>query len=132
LDLDRVEQRGGPRPTWPLWARWNDELGQRYTLGVEEELVLLEPRAGSLAQSSDEVLVRLSEELSAHTFPETHEAVIELATGIHPDVDRVMAELAALRTGLARELAAMGLRVAVAGTDPLTVGEENEVSGAER
>lgn len=69
LDLDRVNQRGGPRPTWPLWARWNDELGQRYTLGVEEELMLLDPRAGSLAQSSDEVLVRLSGKLSAHTFP---------------------------------------------------------------
>ena len=53
LDLDRVDQRGGPRATWPLWARWNDELGQRYTLGVEEELMLLEPCAGSLAQSSE-------------------------------------------------------------------------------
>ncbi|MGZ6590127.1 MAG: glutamate-cysteine ligase family protein [Solirubrobacteraceae bacterium] len=26
-----------PRRSWPLWARWNDELDQRYTLGVEEE-----------------------------------------------------------------------------------------------
>ncbi len=94
--------------------------------------MLLEPRAGSLAQSSDEVLVRLSEKLSAHTFPQTHAAVIELATGIHADLDGVMAELASLRTGLARELAAMGLSVAAAGTHPLTVGEENEVSGAER
>ena len=94
--------------------------------------MLLEPRAGSLAQSSDEVLVRLSEKLSAHTFPETHAAVIELATGIHPDVDGVMAELAALRTRLAHELAAMGLSVAAAGTHPLTVREESEVSSAER
>ncbi len=131
LELDRFDQCG-ERATWPLWARWNDELGQRYTLRVEEGLMLLEPLAGSLAQSSDEVLVRLSEKLSAHTFPETHAAVIELATGIHADLDGVMAELASLRTGLARELAAMGLSVAAAGTHPLTVGEENEVSGAER
>jgi glutamate---cysteine ligase / carboxylate-amine ligase len=26
-----------------LWARWNGELDQRYTLGIEEELMLLEP-----------------------------------------------------------------------------------------
>jgi hypothetical protein len=58
----------------PLWARWNDELGERYTLGVEEELMLLEPGDWSLVQSSDEVLARLSDELSAHTFPETHAA----------------------------------------------------------
>ncbi len=94
--------------------------------------MLLDPRAGSLAQSSDEVLVRLSKKLSAHTSAETHAAVIELATGIHPDVDGVMAELAALRTRLAQELAAMGLSVAAAGTHPLAVREENEVSGAER
>ena len=87
-DLDRVDQRGESHATWPSWARRNDELGH-YTFGVEDELVLLEPRAGPLAQSSDEALVRLSEELSAHTFPETHGAVIELATGIHPDLGGV-------------------------------------------
>ena len=73
-----------PRGSWPLWARWNDELDQRYTLGVEEELMLLEPADWSLAQSSDHVLARLSDELSPHTSPETHAAVVELATGIHP------------------------------------------------
>jgi glutamate---cysteine ligase / carboxylate-amine ligase len=94
--------------------------------------MLLEPCAWSLAQSSDEVLARLSDELSAHTFPETHAAVVELATGIHPDVDGVVAELASLRSRLAHELSAMGLGVAGAGTHPLTVREETEVSGAVR
>ena len=112
-----------------MWARWNDELDQRYTLGVEEELMLLEPAGWSLAQSSDHVLARLSDELSPHTFPETHAAVVELATGIHPDVDGVLAELTSLRNRLSCELAAMGLAVAAAGTHPLTVREETEVSG---
>ena len=48
----------------PLWARWNGELDQRYTLGVEEELMLLRRSDWSLAQSSDEVLERLPDELS--------------------------------------------------------------------
>ncbi len=61
--------------------------------------MLLDPRAWSLAQASDEVLARLSDELSAHTFPETHAAVVELATGIHPDVDGVVAELPRCATG---------------------------------
>jgi len=121
-----------PRGSWPLWARWNDELDQHYTLGVEEELMLLEPHHWSLAQSSDRVLARLSGELSAHTFPETHAAVVELATGIHPDVGGVVVELASLRNRLACELGAMGLAVAAAGTHPLTVREETEVSGAVR
>ena len=94
--------------------------------------MLLEPRDWSLAQSSDEVLARLSDELSAHTFPETHAAVVELATGIQPDVDGVVAELASLRSRLADELGAIGLSVAAAGTHPLTVRDETEVSGAVR
>ena len=99
----------------PVWARWNEGLGQRYTLGVEEELMLLEPSDWSLAQSSDVVLAGVSDELSAHTFPETHAAVVELATGIHADVDGAVAELASLRGQLSRELGAMGLSVAAGG-----------------
>ena len=63
--------------------------------------MLLEPSDWSLAQSSDEVLARLSDELSAHTSPETHAAVVELATGIHPDVDGVVAS--SLRCAPVRE-----------------------------
>ena len=131
--LDPIDARGErAHGAVPLWARWNDELDQRYTLGVEEELMLLEPGDWSLVQSSDEALARLSGELSAHTFPETHAAVVELATGIHPDVAGVVAELASLRNRLEQELGAMGLSVAAAGTHPLTVREETEVSGALR
>jgi gamma-glutamyl:cysteine ligase YbdK (ATP-grasp superfamily) len=110
-----------PRGSWPLWARWNGELDQRYTLGVEEELMLLEAAGWSLSQSSDRVLARLSDELSPHTFPETHAAVVEFARRIHPDVDGVVAELTSLPDRLSCELGAMGLAVAAAGTHPLTV-----------
>jgi len=58
--------------------------------------------------------------------------VVELATGIHTDVVGVAGELAWLRNQFARELAAMGLTAAVAGTHPLTLREETEVSGAAR
>lgn len=120
------------RDAYPLWARWNDELDVRYTLGVEEELMLLQPGDWSLAQSGDEVLAGLSDELSRQASPETHAAVVELATGIHPGVDGVVGELASLRSRLARELGAMGLTAAAAGAHSLSVWEETEVSGAQR
>jgi glutamate---cysteine ligase / carboxylate-amine ligase len=116
----------------PVWARWNDELEVRYTLGVEEEVMLLEPGSWSLAQSGDEVLAQLSEELRAHTSPETHAAVLELTTGVQHDVDGVATELESLRSRLARELDAMGLATAAAGTHPLTVLTETAVSDAPR
>jgi carboxylate-amine ligase len=116
----------------PLWARWNDELDARYTLGVEEEVMLLDAESLSLAQCGDEVLERLSEELRANTSPETHAAVLELTTGVQPDVDGVLDELRLLRFRLAEELNAMGLAAAAAGTHPLTVPTETEVSAAPR
>jgi carboxylate-amine ligase len=92
----------------------------------------LDVHTWSLAQSSDEVIARLSGALSARASPETRASVIELKTGVHADVDGVMGEPASLRTRLADELGAMGLRVAGAGTHPLTVRHETEVSGAVR
>jgi carboxylate-amine ligase len=118
--------------THPTWARWNAQLDRRYTLGVEEELMLVEPGSGSLAQSSDAVLPRLSDDLSLHTSPETHAAVIELRTGIHSDVNGVAAELSGLRRRLQRELGTMGLSVAASGAHPLTIPDETAVSGAAR
>src|SRR4051794_18778274 len=73
----------------PRWARWNGALDHRYTLGVEEELMLLDPASGSLAASCDGTLEQLSHELSLHASPETHASVIELRTGVHTDVEGV-------------------------------------------
>lgn len=117
---------------YPRWARWNCNLGRRYTLGVEDEVMLLQPGRWSLAQSSDRVLASLSGELSLHTSPETHASVLELTTGVHLRVAKIVAELRCLRVRLKRELGAMGLAAAAAGTHPLTVAEDTRVSSAPR
>jgi carboxylate-amine ligase len=114
------------------WARWNGEQEKRYTLGIEEELMLLDPGTWSLSQTSDQVLAGLSPELALHASPETHAGVLELTTGVHRGVEAAVAELAALRQGLANELQTMGLAVAASGTHPLAVWQETEVSGALR
>ena len=67
----------------PPWASWNGGLSERYTVGAEEEVMLLDPSDCSLAPSSDVVLARLSGPLADQAAPETHAAVVELATGIH-------------------------------------------------
>jgi glutamate---cysteine ligase / carboxylate-amine ligase len=121
--------RAGPRPRW---AHWNDGLGRRYTLGVEEEVMLLHRTDHSLAESSESVLDRLSDNVRRHTFPETHAAVVELATGVHQDVSGAVTELAALRSMLAHELSEMGLDAAAAGTYPLSIPTQTRVTGAAR
>lgn len=117
--VDRVGSSSGallePRPPW---ARWNG-AGDRYTLGVEEEVMLLDAADHSLAESSDGVLARLSGGLLDHTAPETHAAVLELVSDIHRDVAAAIEQLAALRAQLATELQPMGLQAASAGTYPM-------------
>jgi glutamate---cysteine ligase / carboxylate-amine ligase len=116
----------------PSWARWNGQRQDRYTLGVEDEVMLLDPPSWSLAQSGDRVLAGLSNELASHASPETHAAVIELTSSIHTDVNSLRAELAWLRTQLGNELDAVGLAAAAAGTHPLTLWHETVVSAAAR
>lgn len=100
----------------PDWARRNQSAGPRYTIGVEEEVMLVDRSDDSLAQSSEWVLAEMCDELSAHTSPETHASVAELATGVHANVADAAAELAALRARLDEHLRAMGLAAASAGT----------------
>ena len=94
--------------------------------------MLLRPQDQSLGESSDWVLARLPHGLSEHASPETHAAVIELATGVHTDVAGVTGELAELRASLARELRAVGLMAACAGAYPLAQSGERRVSHADR
>jgi glutamate---cysteine ligase / carboxylate-amine ligase len=125
-------RRRDVRGAYPLWARWNGELDQRYTLGAEEEVMLLDPSRWLLAQPADRVVAGLSPQLSPSTSSERGAAVLELATGIHPDVDGVAAELASLRTRLRRELNAVGLTAAAAGTHPQAVWSRTQASDAAR
>jgi glutamate---cysteine ligase / carboxylate-amine ligase len=114
------------------WAAWKCNLKRPYTIGVEEEVMLLDASDHSLAQCSESVLDRLSGELSVHTSPETHACVVELMTGIHADVAGALGELSALRARLASELQAMGLVAASAGTYPAGSAGETRVSGTRR
>jgi glutamate---cysteine ligase / carboxylate-amine ligase len=114
----------------PDWAAWNE--GSRFTLGAEEEVMLLHPGDWSLAQQAARVLDALQEPLAAQVTAETQGAVLELTSNPHPDVEAVVAELTQLREQLERELSLLGLRAASAGTHPFTVWQETVVSPAAR
>jgi carboxylate-amine ligase len=119
-----ASRTGHPRPLrQPNWSRWQAPDGRRYTVGAEEEVMLLKADTGLLAQSSDEVLARLPGSLSTRTAPETHASVIECRTGVHVQADAVVRELTAVRVELAEALRAMGLRPACAGTYPAALAE---------
>ena len=115
------------------WGTWTPHpSGAQYTIGIEEEVMLLHPHDWSLAQQIDRVLDALEPELARHVTAETHKSALELATGVHETVGAAAAELHALRSALEGELALLGLEVASAGTHPFAVWHETVVSSGHR
>jgi glutamate---cysteine ligase / carboxylate-amine ligase len=112
------------------WARWAPTAP--FTLGVEEEVMLLDPSTWALAQAIEEVLPRLPGSLAPQVTAETHAAAAELATGVHRSITPAVAELRRLRAAMKETCEACGLTVASAGTHPFTVWRETSVSSGAR
>ena len=113
----------------PAWARWNPSAAAApWTVGLEEEVMLVDPDDWSLASRIDDVLPALSPRIAAGASAETHGSALELASRPHPTAAAAAAELADLRAGLLGDLAPLGLRAAVAGTHPFAVWSDVEVS----
>ena len=115
------------------WSDWSDAgRDAPWTVGIEEEVMLLEPREWSLDSRSDEVLAALPDDMRGRTAAETHGSALELATQPHTTVAHAASELYELRRGLAGVLEPLGICAAVAGTHPFTLWEDVEVSPGAR
>jgi glutamate---cysteine ligase / carboxylate-amine ligase len=115
------------------WWDWNGRPREsQYTVGIEEEAMLLDPTDWSLAHHSERVLEALPVEVVEHATLETHRSALELATGVHGDVRAAMAEMGDLRQSLDAAVRRLGTRVASAGTHPSAVWQDTLVSRGER
>src|SRR5215207_1429778 len=87
-ELDRRAEGNGRRTRHPgsmaAWADWNADSAP-WTVGLEEEVMLLDPD-GSPAWRSEDVLRELPPDLAEHTRGETHGLALELATTPHTTV----------------------------------------------
>jgi carboxylate-amine ligase len=112
------------------WARWNPAGADRpWTVGGEEEVMLLDARTRSVANRIDDVLAALPAALAGHASAETHACVLELKTAPHASIADLAAELATLRLALDGVLHdELGLRAAAAGTHPLAMRSEVAVT----
>lgn len=122
-----------PASTLPAWAAWAGphEMGP-YTVGIEEEVMLLDQLTWALAHRIDSVLPRLPHGRTASFTAETHGSALEIQTGVHARIGEAVEELAALRTELDGTLRPLSMRAASAGTHPFAVWQEIVVSAGER
>jgi carboxylate-amine ligase len=113
------------------WARWAPHVTP-WTIGVEEEVMLLDPADWALASHADAVMSRLTGELAGHASLETHGSALELRTDPESIVSDGLAQLEDLRGELVRELAGAGLRAAAAGLHPFTLWQDTRISDGDR
>jgi carboxylate-amine ligase len=104
-----------------------------YTVGVEEEYMLLDPTSFDLVQHIDTVLAAIQgHELESLITSELMQSVLEIATPVCTNAGGVMHELRKLRSyvcGTARE---KGLRVGSAGTHPFSLFERQRITAKDR
>ena len=115
-----------PQSAAILWATWRPSAG--YSVGLEEEVMLLNAQTLALAPEAGHLLASLSEDLVGHCCAETHAAAVELTTCPHATVGEAVAELDGLRARLANDARRLGLAVAVAGMHPSGVDGDVEAS----
>ena len=104
-----------------------------YTLGVEEEYMLLDGETFDLVQHVETVLSAVSgHELEPRINAELMQSVLEIATPICRTAGEAHSELIKLRgyvTGIARE---RGMRVGSAGTHPFSLFERQRITARDR
>ena len=104
-----------------------------YTLGVEEEYMLLDGETFDLVQHIDSVLAAVSGHELAHRInAELMQSVLEIATPVCRTPADVLRELSTLRAyvqGVAHE---QGLRVGSAGTHPFSLFERQRITANDR
>ncbi|MFY9264859.1 MAG: YbdK family carboxylate-amine ligase [Solirubrobacterales bacterium] len=116
----------------PEWSRWRGGDHPAWTIGIEEEVMLLNTQDLTLAQSIDYVLRTVSPGLAERLTAETHGSAVELATGIATVVEQAIADLTDVRARLKRELEPLALKVASSGTHPQAVWYQTVISSGER
>jgi carboxylate-amine ligase len=104
--------------------------GPSFTIGIEEELMILDSESLSLTNAIETVLEEYGEDDSVK--PELLESVLEIATTPHANARAAGQDLRALRRAVAEAAGRRGLLIGSAGTHPFAMWEDMRVSSRPR
>ena len=101
--------------------------GPPFTVGIEEELMILDGETLDLAQAIEPLLERVPPEFEGQVKPELMASVLEIATKPCDDIPAAGRELTELRRMVAGIAAEQGLLIGAAGTHPFARWEEQRI-----
>jgi len=103
--------------------------GPAYTVGIEEELMILDPDSYALVNAIDDLL---EESPDGHIKPELMESVLEISTNPCADLREAGVALRSLRRQVRDTADKKGLVIGSAGTHPLARWEDQRITAAPR
>ena len=102
--------------------------GPSYTLGIEEELMIVDAETLDLVNSIEGLLQDLGgSETEGEVKPELMESVCEIATTPCQNTDQAGSQLGALRQEVRSAAAERGLSIGAAGTHPFAMWEDQRI-----
>jgi glutamate---cysteine ligase / carboxylate-amine ligase len=106
--------------------------GPPFTIGVEEELMLVDAETLDLGQGIEAILDGVPDSLEGQVKPELFQSVLEVATMPCRTVGEATAELRDLRRCVSEVAERNGYLVGAAGTHPFALAEEQRIVDRER
>jgi carboxylate-amine ligase len=101
--------------------------GPAYTIGVEEELMIVDAETLDLSNSIEALLGGIPEDLTGEVKPELLESVCEIATTPCKNTHEAGEQLRQLRRAAQATAASKGLAIGSAGTHPFAMWEDARV-----
>ena len=98
--------------------------GPAYTVGIEEELMLVDPQTLELAQGIETILDDVGDGGPGEVKPELMQSVLEIATGVCGNLDEAASQLRDLRRRVRECAERNGMLLAAAGTHPIARWED--------
>src|SRR6185436_6378444 len=98
-----------------------------FTLGIEEEFQLIDPKTRELKSHIEEMLAA-GAELGDQIKPELHRSVVEVGTPVCRDIREAREAVLHLRRSLVRMAEAGGVRIVAAGTHPISHWKDQEIT----
>ena len=108
------------------------EYLQQFTVGVEEEYMVLDPATKELKSHQQQIVNEGQKKFKEKIKAEMHQAVVEVGTGICKNVDEAFEEVLALRTHVSEVANGLGFSIGASGTHPFSLWETQLVSDQSR
>ncbi len=106
--------------------------GPPFTIGVEEELMILDGETHDLAQGIDTILDAVPDDLTGWVKPELMQSVLEIATTPCDDLSCAITELTNLRRCVGSLAEENGMEIGAAGTHPFAQPEDQLITDRPR